>query len=47
MNSIKKTARLAGFLYFTYFITSVIANLFGNFVFADAPATLNTIRTFA
>jgi hypothetical protein len=39
----RKTARLAGFLYFTYFITSLIANFFGNFVFVDAPATLNTI----
>jgi len=26
-----------------YFITSVIANFFGNFTFVDAPATLNTI----
>jgi Domain of unknown function (DUF4386) len=43
MNSIKKTARLAGFLYFMYIATSVIAKLFGNFVFVDAPATLNTI----
>jgi hypothetical protein len=39
----RKTARLAGFLYFMYFITSLIANYFGNFVFVDAPATLNTI----
>jgi hypothetical protein len=39
----RKTARLAGLLYFTYFITSLIANFFGNFVFVDAPATLNTI----
>jgi hypothetical protein len=43
MNTNKKTARLAGFLYFMYFITSLIANFFGNFVFVDAPATLNTI----
>jgi hypothetical protein len=43
MNSIKKTARMAGFLYLMYFVTSIIANLFGNFVFVDAPATLNTI----
>jgi hypothetical protein len=41
--SSRKTARLAGFLYFMYFITSLIANFFGNFVFVDAPATLNTI----
>jgi len=43
MNSIKKTARIAGFLYFTYFVTSIIANLFGRFVFVDAPATVNNI----
>lgn len=43
MNPINKTARTAGFLYFMYFVTSVIANMFGNFVFVDAPATLNTI----
>ena len=42
----RKTARIAGFLYFMYFITSVIANLFGNFVFVDAPATLNTIIAY-
>jgi hypothetical protein len=39
----RKTARIAGFFYFMYFITSVIANLFGNFVYVDAPATLNHI----
>jgi len=39
----RKTARIAGFFYFTYFITSLIANFFGNFVFVDAPTTLNTI----
>jgi hypothetical protein len=39
----RKIAKLAGFLYFMYFITSLIANYFGNFVFVDAPATLNTI----
>ena len=43
MNTSKKAARIAGFLYFIYFITSVIATLFGNFVFVDAPATLNTM----
>ena len=42
MNSIKKTARIAGFLYFMYFVTSIIADLFGTFVFVDAPATVNT-----
>jgi hypothetical protein len=43
MNSIKKTARLAGFLYFMYIATSIIANLFGRFVFVDAPVTVNHI----
>jgi len=43
MNTSKKAARIAGFLYFIYFITSVIATFFGNFVFVDAPATLNTM----
>ena len=43
MNSINKTARLAGFLYFMYFVTSITANLFGRFVFVDAPATVNHI----
>ena len=47
MNSIKKTARIAGFFYFMYFVTSIIANWFGNFVFVDAPATVNHIMAHA
>ncbi len=43
MNTIKKTARIAGFLYFMYIVTSIIADLFGRFVFADAPSTVNHI----
>ena len=43
MNSINKTARIAGFLYFMYFVTSIIASLFGRFVFVDAPVTVNHI----
>ncbi len=43
MNSIKKTARLAGFLYLMYFVTSFIANWFGRFVSVDAPVTVNHI----
>ncbi len=43
MNSINKTARIAGFLYFMYIVTSIIADLFGHFVFVDAPATVNHI----
>jgi hypothetical protein len=46
MNSIKKTARIAGFLYFMYIVTSIIANLFGRFVFVDAPATVNNIMAY-
>jgi hypothetical protein len=41
MNSIKKTARIAGFLYLLYILTAVIADLFGHFVFADASATIH------
>ena len=43
MNSINKTARMAGFLYFMYFATSIIANMFGRFIFVDAPVTVNHI----
>jgi hypothetical protein len=43
MNSIKKTARMAGFHYFMYFVTTIIANMFGRFVFVDAPVTVNNI----
>jgi hypothetical protein len=45
MNSVKKTARMAGLLYFIYIIASVIADLFGHFVFTDALATVNHIMT--
>src|SRR5512141_1134000 len=43
MNSINKTARMAGFHYFMYFVTSVIANMFSRFIFVDAPVTVNHI----
>jgi hypothetical protein len=43
MNSINKTARIAGLLYFMYIVTSVIANMCGRFVFVDAPVTVNHI----
>jgi hypothetical protein len=43
MNSIKKTARIAGLLYLIFIIASVIADLFGHFVFADAQGTVNNI----
>ena len=45
MNSINKIARTAGLLYLLYVITSVIANLFGKFVFVEAPVTVNHIIT--
>jgi Domain of unknown function (DUF4386) len=47
MNSINKIARTAGLFYLLYIITSVIANLFGNFVFVEAPVTVNHILTHA
>ena len=43
MNSINKTARMAGLFYLIYIIASVVADLFGHFVFADASATINHI----
>jgi hypothetical protein len=43
MNSINKTARLAGFLYLMYIATSIIADRFGRLVFVEAPVTLNRI----
>jgi len=45
MNSINKTARMAGLFYFIYVIASIIADLFGHFVFADASTTVNHIIT--
>ncbi len=47
MNSITKIARTAGLLYLLYIITSVVANLFGKFVFVEAPETINHILTHA
>jgi hypothetical protein len=43
MNSVNKTARMAGLLYFIYVIASIIADLFGHFVFTDASAAVNHI----
>jgi hypothetical protein len=46
MNSIKKTARIAGFLYFFYFVTEISARVFGRsplIVFGDAAATASNI----
>ena len=47
MNSINKTARIAGFLYFIYIVTSFIANWFGRFVSVDTSVTINQILTRA
>jgi hypothetical protein len=47
MNSINKIARIAGLLYLLYVSTSVVANLFGKFVFVEAPVTVNHIMTYA
>ena len=43
MNTNNKTARIAGFLYLMYIVTSIIANLFGRFVFVEAPETVNNM----
>ncbi|MCZ7382930.1 MAG: DUF4386 family protein [Candidatus Methanoperedens sp.] len=46
MNSINKTARMAGFLYFIYIVTTIFADVFGRsklVVFGDAAATANNI----
>lgn len=47
MNSVNKFARTAGLFYLLYMITSFIANLFGKFVFVEAPVTVNHIITHA
>lgn len=47
MFSVTKIAKSAGLLYLIYIITSVIANLFGNFVFVEAPVTIDHIMTHA
>ncbi|RKX89869.1 MAG: DUF4386 domain-containing protein [Spirochaetes bacterium] len=46
MNSIKKTARMAGFLYFIYFVIHISADVFGRskiIVFGDAAGTAQNI----
>jgi hypothetical protein len=45
MDSNKKTARIAGFLYFIYIATSIAAELFGSIVNADALTMVNHITT--
>ena len=42
MNAIQKTARMAGFLYLIYIVTTIVADVFGRsnlIVFGDAAAT--------
>jgi hypothetical protein len=46
MNSLKKTARMAGFLYLIYIVTTIVADVFGRsklIVFGDAAATARNI----
>jgi Domain of unknown function (DUF4386) len=46
MNSIQKTARMAGFLYLIYILTTIFAEVIGGsklIVFGDAAATANNI----
>lgn len=46
MNSISKTARMAGFLYLVYIVTTIVADVFGRskfIVFGDAAATAQNI----
>jgi hypothetical protein len=47
MNSTSKIARTAGLLYLLYVVTSFVANLFGKFVFVEAPVTIDHILTHA
>jgi hypothetical protein len=47
MNSSNKIARTAGLFYLLYMITSVVANLFGKFVFVEAPVTVDHMVTHA
>ena len=47
MNSVIKIARTAGLLYLLYMVTSFVANLFGKFVFVEAPVTIDHILTHA
>jgi hypothetical protein len=47
MVSTSKIARTAGLLYLLYVISSFVANLFGNFVFVEAPVTVRHIMTHA
>jgi hypothetical protein len=46
MNSINKTAKMAGFLYLIYIVITIVADVFGRsnlIVFGDAAATARNI----
>jgi hypothetical protein len=43
MTTVNKTARIAGLFYFLYVLASIVADLFGQFVFADARVTVSHI----
>jgi hypothetical protein len=45
MSPINKIARIAGGLYLLYVVTSIVADIFGKFVFSDAFETVNNIMT--
>lgn len=45
MNSNKKTARIAGFFYLMFIVTSIFADVFGRFSFGDAATVVNNIMT--
>jgi len=50
MNTNKKTARMAGLLYFIYIITTIFADVFGRsklIIFGDAATTAQNIRASA
>ena len=47
MNNVTKIARTAGLFYLIYMISSFVANIFGKFVFVEAPVTINQILTHA
>ena len=43
MNSVNRTARMAGLFYLIFILASIIADLLGHFVFADTSSTVNYI----
>ncbi|MCL2116153.1 MAG: DUF4386 domain-containing protein, partial [Methanobrevibacter sp.] len=43
INGLSKNARIAGFMYLIFIITTIFADLFGNIGFGDAATIVNTI----